>query len=535
MLQNPAEILKKIRSLPEAIQDFIFDPEGADKLESIFKEEKIDEKDKKIISGLLSQIFLKEVSVSDFLDLSKKELPSLPQETLKRVALKIAENRFLPLEDYLGGGVGELIRSLGVDPKTVEIQRVEVKNLTAEEAATEILLESGLKFEEPVLAKRVQEIIEMRLREVRDDLETVAALVRGPKIGGLGLDEKGAKKVIDSIKAKLLEVQIKAEEPKPEPSAIPISPISPNLSAVSLAEAEEEREVSHIKKEMAKKMADIKIMTVEDAIKKIIKETVAESKGDDYINKFRNILYARLRDVRDALETKEMLAKHPRLGGLGLTPEEAEKISNLIEDTFKALHQKKTEEITLKLKEEQIKLRKEKEEKQKLSKEKEEKTLDERWSGLTRKPVAADLSRRSSAEADKKFQPIKIEPSPVPEMPKEMEDIRVKKVLTGPIEELEQLTLSDFRKLSQIPAERARKIKGKVDLLAQEDITKKIAGATAWKKSEVMKNYFDILKESIMSGKPVAQIIKDKDAQKISSLTEEEFRALVELGRQLKI
>jgi hypothetical protein len=72
-------------------------------------------------------------------------------------------------------------------------------------------------------------------------------------------------------------------------------------------------------------------------------------------------------------------------------------------------------------------------------------------------------------------------------------------------------------------------------LLAAEDITKKIAGLAAFKQSEVLKNYFEILKESMVLGKPVSQIIADRLAKKIPTLTEEEFKAIVELNRKLKI
>lgn len=547
------DIVAKIRKLPEPIQDFILAPEGIDVLENIFIEEKISEKDSDVITDIVTQVLLKELSLSEFVDMLQKKAPDLSQDTIKRIALKIIGNRFLPVEDYLGGGVTELIRNLGGDPASFNVKRVEIKSVSPKEAAAEILLESGLKFEDPFLAKRTQEIIEMRLREVRDDFETAAALVRGKKIGGADLSEDDAKKIIDSIKAKLLKTQIETEEQKPIKPISPIRPISSpgpsgpvgRPSGAEVYGVEEEREVSHIKKEMEKKLGKETLLSsplrkgklkgnLEESISKILKQSKAETKGADFISKLRNIAVARLHDIRDKAETKETLTKHPKLGGLGLTSQEAEKLSGIIEQEFRLLTQKQKEKVTAEMEEVKKQEKISRAEKKKMAEEKEKEELNKRWMQLVRKTVPQKETKPSRI-----IRPI--------EMPKEVEDIRSKIApppspvdreedkLIGPIEELKKMTLDDFRKLSSKPSEAALKIKSKINLLASEDISKKIAGINAWKQSEVLKIYFEILKESIMNGKPVSQVISEKTAQNQPVLTEDEFKVIVELNRELKI
>ena len=632
------DTITKINKLPEAIQDFILDPEGIELLDKIFNEEKIDKQDQRVVIKMINQVLLKDLSPGDFVPALQNGLPSLSKEILRRAALKIVQHRFLPLEDYLGGGVEELIKSLGGSDENLQEKRVEVKTISAHEAAAEIYLDSGLKVEEPTVAKRIQDLIELRLREVRDDFETAAALVRGKKVGGADLTEDDTKKILENIKVKMLGVQIVAEEqenreiPKsrrtvgtgtpaeglgaekqrnreteeqrntetekqppfsppvspeakqgeippeadppgaeegvpPETPVRPISQISPaeevkppaevqppkidqiipkkikevivaDLSrrpaspelqrGKSLAEAEEEREIGYIKKVVEKKMGKIAAPTsIAEAISRIVKSSGISEGDPSAVAKLKNIITSRLRDIRDKSETLEMLMRHPRLGGFGLPKDAAIKLNEIIDTEFTLLHEQKREEVISKTKEIENKVKETRTLKARDAQEKEEKESNERWMKMTRKQV---LPKETPVP---KILPA--EKSAAPPSPREVEDIRPREILVGPIEELGKMTLGDFRKLALKPNEAILKIKSKIDLLATEDVSKKIAGIVAWKSSEMMKIYFDILRESIMRGKPVAQIIKDKETAKLPILNEEEFKAIVGLNRVLKI
>jgi len=65
----------------------------------------------------------------------------------------------------------------------------------------------------------------------------------------------------------------------------------------------------------------------------IMAESGYDVKGDEVIfGRFKNIIVARLKDVRDELETTEALKKSRKIGGLDLTEEEAGRIISLIRD-----------------------------------------------------------------------------------------------------------------------------------------------------------------------------------------------------------
>lgn len=123
-------------------------------------------------------------------------------------------------------------------------------------------------------------------------------------------------------------------------------------------------------------------------------------------------------------------------------------------------------------------------------------------------------------------------PPPVSEKPS-MTDIQTAPKLTGPVEELRQMRLEDFRRLSKDPREATLKIKDKIDLLEDLGFEKKTEGIRAWNDSAVNKLYLDILRRGL-EGKPVPEVIAELEARKEPTLSKAEFDALMELNRKLR-
>lgn len=112
-------------------------------------------------------------------------------------------------------------------------------------------------------------------------------------------------------------------------------------------------------------------------------------------------------------------------------------------------------------------------------------------------------------------------------------DVKFVPKLTGPIEELRQLMMKDFRKLSKEPREATLKIKDKIDLLEDQGFEQKTLGIKAWQESEVNKLYLDTLRQSL-EGKPVIEVIAERELAGQPSLNKAEFDAIMELNRKLR-
>ena len=102
------------------------------------------------------------------------------------------------------------------------------------------------------------------------------------------------------------------------------------------------------------------------------------------------------------------------------------------------------------------------------------------------------------------------------------------------MQELANLTLSDFRRLSADPVEACRKISDKLEILEEHAYTQRIAGIRAWQGSEVYKRYLDVINAAFSGGKPIAAAIAETIAMGRETPTEREVRAIMELNRQLK-
>jgi hypothetical protein len=125
--------------------------------------------------------------------------------------------------------------------------------------------------------------------------------------------------------------------------------------------------------------------------------------------------------------------------------------------------------------------------------------------------------------------------SPVPS-PK-MQDIRPVTPaarLTGPVQELADLTLADFRRLSADPVEACRKLSDKLDILEEHSYARRIEGIKAWQDSQVNRMYLGVINAAFSGGKPLGEAVSEALNAGRETLTEREVRAIMELNKQLK-
>lgn len=125
-------------------------------------------------------------------------------------------------------------------------------------------------------------------------------------------------------------------------------------------------------------------------------------------------------------------------------------------------------------------------------------------------------------------------PPPPPLQPRSvMADVKYVPKLTGPVDELRALTLKDFRRLSKDPHEATLKIRDKIDLLEEQSFEVKTSGIKAWQDSEANRLYLEMLRRSL-EGKPILDVIVEKEAKQEPVLTKNEFDAIMDLNRKLR-
>lgn len=295
--------------------------------------------------------------------------------------------------------------------------------------------------------------------------------------------------------------------------------------------AQDEMEVEINKKKKEIKTASAPVKSAEDTLALKVKSIVSSSQitfTDPALQRrLETIISARLRDVRDESETKEMLLRGEKVGGLGLNVEQTERVLKLLAGAvgeFQSIY-KKEEEIKkqafLRAQTEKEALRRQERER----KEREEREkLYSRVTGIT--PTIKEVKKQELPATSYQLQ--------APATKPRVEEIKFTPKIKGPVEELGAMVLEEFRRMSKDPKMAIEKIKDKLELLGEENFTQKMQGIAAWQDSSVNKLYLNLLKESLARGVAPIAVIEEYAKAAKPTLTKEEFTAIMELNRSLR-
>jgi len=316
---------------------------------------------------------------------------------------------------------------------------------------------------------------------------------------------------------------------------------------------EDEEEIKQIKKDKPR-MTQQQLFNIIRAYAQAVVDKSMLDLDDNLKQRLIRIVESRLRDIRDLIETKETLVREVNLGGLGLDTHEANNVIKLIED-----ERSQIEDLVAKTKDYE-KVAAQLMANPPLQSQSSSRSIvpphapqvdskNPTISNIPTRPslVQAPVMPVSDQSNQLKNQPtidqINIQalsinstskPSIETSQMNSQDIIRPKpkaKVL-GPIDELEEMTINEFRNLSDKPQISADKIMQKLDLLEDESIEEKYKGLVAWRKSPIYKLYLDIGQKSIEAGKSVEVYLKEV-ADKSENLTFEEFEVIADLNKRL--
>jgi len=304
--------------------------------------------------------------------------------------------------------------------------------------------------------------------------------------------------------------------------------------------------------------------------------------GDDVLDKrLETIVISRLKGIRDDLETKENLTKSHKVGGMEMPEATADKFLGLIKDNSNGInvadfsrpvstvpHEVPPVVAPLVMEptieeEDGLPVIKLPSDKQPIKPQPDQVVFpsgpepisnDQIKLPVTAQNVKIETVKESIEPLAKAAAAIKITnlppPRPAPYVGEKtlpdnawtaprtnrptLDDVRVENKLRGPLEELENLTLIEFRRLAANPQVAVKKIKEKIDLLASEGLEKRIHGIEAWNRSEVSRFYRLLGQTAMSSSSGIEQIIHDRLMSGKPTLTLDEFQAVLELNRSLR-
>lgn len=262
-------------------------------------------------------------------------------------------------------------------------------------------------------------------------------------------------------------------------------------------------------------------------------------------HRFLSIITSYLKDVRDAMEARQALTATPAEGGVSLTASQAEAVLSTADEELEQwkqhpekqrAHATKTPPPTPTLEMIRKRLAEQKaEQKRSQSQQPITASMEEPVDifGSSSAPVAAPSPVAPASQPPTTQRP-SITQQPVAPRPTAMPARGKQPTVMGPIDELKQLTVNEFRTLGTEARTASRAIIEKIHLLEQESIEKKSEAINAWKSSPLHQLYLDIGNQSLESTLPVEAVIKQREKQKQPTLTIEEFDAVADINRQLR-
>lgn len=491
----------------------------------------------------------------------------VPESAGKAAAIDFSAHAFLPVSKWMSSGIEGQLSQWGADPNSfgnIKLVQPEAKSLPPEETPIQkALAGKGVVFSDPVLQHRLELIVASYRDGVRTREQAISVMMRPLKTGGLEMKEAEAGDVLALVSAELGEPAAKVEEAVVEPAVVSAG-AGAKADSFTPEDEEEVRRVAETKKEAMEHPA--LITDTKAAAEKIAADAKLSFASGELKTRFEHIIDARLRDVRDGFETREKLEATPEQGGVGLSGVPLVAVMEMVEH-MDAMHHKALAAEMAGKKEAAKAERAAKAVTQETVKTQEEQVMAKRYAEITGKAPqqivtptpslttvalpAADLIRareqnidtgkvRAAIEAAKapmpRVTPVLSEPS-IPQAASgrpRVEDIRFERKLSGPVEELRLLTLTDFRRLSKDPKQAILRVQDKVEIAAHEGYDRRIAAIRAWRESPLCQAYLSLSREALMGGKGVIQILAEKRVAGQDVPTDEELHAIVELNGILR-
>lgn len=473
------ETLKKYNELDRELRAKLSVPDVLDIVE------KLEVKYSRKLSGVIMKIMIKELELSDLVDqlvyiykLERIKAEELADELKKQVFCKVAD--YLKMED-----------------EVCMVDNTDKMKKSKNDADTDakidaIIKDVGLSFASEFLINRFRDIIRTNLIGVRDCMSTKEALLKPVQSGGLGLAEGDIENVIKKLKCDIRlqkEMVSKVKEQAKEARAKAISSVD------SVVPRDVEYDLSKLKKAPANMMAK-KVKKSDDAVEDIkvepsqVKQIAPKVKQ---LNKAEEV-------VQDSTEASRVKSNGLKSGKLQPKMEQAIKAPRV--DIKK---EKKSFWSSLRA----------------ILPKSSKKEVDKNGVKIVTKP---DLSRENSGVVNQTIENGKVK----------MEDIRYVKRTVGPVDEIAQLSLVDFRRLHQNPAGAIIKVKEKIDLMNEISYSEKRNGIKAWRQNPVNQVYLKMGELSLVKSKTISEVIEDLKNEDKDYLSEVEFNAVGQLNADLR-
>lgn len=443
----------------------------------------------------------------------------------------------LPLADLVQWDVEARLQELGVPLSEIQsADRVSVRPVSYGAAVRRIAAQAKLSILSEEMVRRARDILVSHLKGVRLIEQVKEILQRAQNEGGMGFSQVQTEAFVAAMQNFIAANDLISEQEY----------ANWFVHAQHQAKADELTRNVKEKKDPSEEASEADAHPVpvssdanraQSALLAAIGETVDAVGGaslDAFSRKrLESIVSTRFRDVRNALQTKEMLRRDPKVGGLGLDEQNVERVSQGIENQYASHRENIANEEKARI--ESMQSRQQEKVAARRLRESEEhakwfegKVKSAQKEQADRDALFAAMKKTALARAAKPVQPVpSVRPSVDPVVP----TVR----LIGLTDELGELTLDAFRRLGKTPEEASHTIIAKLDALRNESFERWTEGVESWRRSPLQQQYLRLVAESFSAGKPVTDMVEEKRKQDPSLPTAEEIGVIMQLNASIRL
>lgn len=529
------DYLTKFKDLPKEVREKVSTPLVMTAINELEKKYKVN------LATLVMKVSVKEIAVDKLANIFVTDF-GLDISMSNALTTELKEKVFFAIREYLNFNIVPLKSATNSTDIVKIVKALGVSNLVKSKDESEV--------EE--LAKELKSLPpQNRVIKLRPDLSPVSTILKSKdeiEVSELAreLKESTSSSNVATINNFSLEKQPVIIAPQvniPKGAGFFFSP-------------EDEEEI----RQLSQKAVDDNLVSssgnIENKVNQIIEMVKISFSSDLLVVRFRQILTTYLKGIRGRIETRLTLAKNFQDGGLALDEQAITRILSLT-DGFKitdSLSNVKSPVKFLVPEDEMVK--------KKLAELKDVGARDFEYD-LSREinkreelknkqaSVVVDIEKKSLASEEVKIVKEKeVLPAEtaaptdwervVIRRPLEagnkirIEDVKMIPKTMGPIEELKFLDPISFRRLDKDPNKACLKVIEKINLLEQEQYSKRLEGIKAWRLNSVNQLYLNIGEMAIGENKPVDIVIEEKRTAGEEYLNSEEFEAIMNLNKQLR-
>lgn len=514
--------LKYYEQLPASVQEYLLD-RASSRAEEAAQEKLAYDNDAwdRVMDVVWELLFLK-LSYQDFIAKLKPLLGDRVQADVERA---LFFHIVLPMGDLLTWEVDDHLLALGVP--LIEIQtiaRIALRPVSYGSAVRRIATLAKVSILSDEFVRRLREVLVSYVSGVRSSEQVKEVMQRSQADGGVGFSRQQSETYVKSMIDFIATTHVMSEQDytawlsreEEMASQLLITPATEEGGAETDTPSTANMTTSHASSQARG--------VVEEAIASVMQE-LGDLVLDDYLKKrLFSTISTRLRDIRNDIQTKAILQREAKIGGVELDSATADRVAVLIERTYNAYRTKIIEDEKQKIEQTLVNQKQKIEERKKRESEEHAKWYAEK--------VQADQEGGNLQEQFKRA--MQAGASDIASGKVMIDSVVVPMRLKGLGDELGEMTWEQFRRMSKNPEQSADQVRQKLETLKAESFERWTEGVQAWRKSPLQQEYLNLVTESFATGKPVIEVVQARHSADPRTPSPDEISALIQLNSTIQ-